>query len=259
MDVAPPPPVDEGGRGTDGQVHPVLVTHDAQIAGEVRAAVPQLRVLGAGAHHRGIGAAADHRRVGPVQTAPVHRHRPVGLVGGDHVVGGGEGGALEREEQRQGQAAITAEPGPVDLGTQVVVVEDEPDAAPPVPAGEGEVRVRRVAGLHDLEGVLPPESPRQASGLEPRVDALQEEARRAPSLGCRPVLEQQNAVEDLPVRIAGTLGADDRDAIAGSRQRLALQPHPAVEGDGEVLDDDEDVAAVLRRTGGHRAHWVIWA
>jgi hypothetical protein len=41
-------------------------------------------------------------------------------------------------------------------------------------------------------------------------------------------------------RVAVTLGAHHGDLVTGADECLALEPHPAVERDGQVLDDDED-------------------
>jgi hypothetical protein len=55
--------------------------------------------------------------------------------------------------------------------------------------------------------------------------------------------------EELGVAL-GTPGADHLDLIARLGQRAAFLPHPAVERDGEVLDEDQDAgtAACLAAT-----------
>ena len=59
-------------------------------------------------------------------------------------------------------------------------------------------------------------------------------ARGVPGIG-----EDPHAVDDLGRAGALALGADDRDVVSPVDEGLALQPHPPVEGDREVLDDDD--------------------
>ena len=60
-------------------------------------------------------------------------------------------------------------------------------------------------------------------------------------LGRGLVLVDVDPVEVLARRVTRALRADHADVVAAGDQRLALEPHPPVERDREVLDDDQDV------------------
>src|SRR5512140_2277706 len=105
-------------------VDAVLGCHDAQVGDEEGPAALERRVgrqarkaplLGAGAH--------DHDLLG-VEPAAAQGHVAVGLVGRDHEVGRGVGETLERAQPVVPEA-LAPEARDVDLGRQVVLVEQE--------------------------------------------------------------------------------------------------------------------------------------
>ena len=69
------------------------------------------------------------------------------------------------------------------------------------------------------------------------------------------ILQERDAVEDLMAGIVLSFRAYDGDVISGRGQRLALQPDPSVEGNRQVLDDDQDPrSGTSCRAAGHTAH-----
>ena len=137
-----------------------------------------------------------------------------------------------------------------------MVVEDEPRTIPTThPAGDGPKDVWRVARLHHLKFALTTSTENQRRGREERVDILDDKAER-PSPRCvRTVLQQRDALDNLVAGIVLSFRADDRDVVPCRRQGLAFQPDPTVEGDRQVLDDDENawLGTQLIRAG-HTAH-----
>ncbi len=165
--------------------------------------------------------------------------------------------ALSRASSpRRGRRLPSREARVVELGAEVVVVEDEPrTVAAAQPPGDGPEDVRRVARLQHVEPPLATSAEHQPGRREERVGVLQDEAERTASGRVGAVLQQRDALEDLVTGVALALRADDGDVVPRRGQGLALQPDPTVERDGQVLDDDEDSRScthVVR--DGHTAH-----
>jgi hypothetical protein len=96
--------------------------------------------------------AAHHEDPVGRHSAPPLGHRAVALVRGDDPVGSTEGGSLRPPHRPVEQVLTAPEPGLVQLGHQVVLVEQETGAAALERHGDQEEQVRRVAGVYDVDG-----------------------------------------------------------------------------------------------------------
>ena len=156
------------------------------------------------------------------------------------MIGGTEGRPFQGEQSSLRQGAPIREARVVELGAEIVVVEDEPrTVAAAQPAGDGPEDVRRVACLQHLELAVATSTEHQPGGREKRVRVLQDEAERSAAGRVGPVLQQRDALDDLIGGVVLSLWADDRDVVARRSQGLALQPDATVEGNRQILDDDE--------------------
>ena len=188
---------------------------------------------------------ADHRDVRGVLAAPRDGDLPVGLVGGDHVVGAcGACGA-------QGTAAPCTAASGRRSGTRTARgtghggrtrTWSAPAALNAMASGQ-----KMSGGLHAWMTANRPRARRRGPGVEglpgrggERVRVLGDEAQLAAAGRVGLVLVQLNAVDDLIARVVLALGADHGDLVAGRGEGLALQPHPPVKRHRKVLDDDQD-------------------
>jgi hypothetical protein len=154
------------------------------------------------------------------------------------VIGGAVRGALKEEEPSVRQPGAVREPGQVQLGAQVVMVEDE---AGSLDRAEGESQrpedVWRVAGLDDREPAPSPRLERVPRGRQEGVRVLHDEPELA-ATGCvRTVFVQLHTVDDLVPGVAFALWAHDGNPVALPHQGLAFEPHPPVEWHREILDN----------------------
>ncbi len=118
-----------------GVVDAVLRAHDAQVAQQVRLAALDRLVGGHLAEPVDRGRAAhDEHLVRPL-AASGQRDLAVALVGGDDDVGRPVGEPLEPAHRAVEEVLAAVESRQVQLGHQVVLVEDEPRAAPLEPSG----------------------------------------------------------------------------------------------------------------------------
>ena len=110
----------------------------------------------------------------------------------------------------------------------------------PKQESDGPEEVRRIAALNDGEPTAEARPEAEHERGEERVDVFEDErhARAARSIGS--VLEEIDSVEPVIGRVAWGLWADHGDSEAGVDQRLALEPHPAVEWDRQILHENED-------------------
>ena len=139
------------------------------------------------------------------------------------------------------QPRTAGEPGLEQLGAQVMVVEHEPGPVQTAEhQGDGPEDVRRVAGLDDREPALAAGLERLPGGGRERVGVLGDEADLAAARRVGAVLVQLHPVDDLVGRVSAGFRADRGHPVAGREQRLALEPDPAVEGQREILHDDQD-------------------
>ena len=136
------------------------------------------------------------------------------------------------------------------------MVEDEPrSVAAAEPPGDGPEDVGRVAGLQDVELALATSPEHQPRGCEEGVRVFQDEAECPAPRRIGAIFQQRHALEDLSLWVALSLGAHDRDVISRRGQGLGLQPDATVEGDRQVLDDDQNPWACIRLArAGQTAH-----
>ena len=144
----------------------------------------------------------------------------------------------------------------VEFGAEVMVVEDEPRTVPDAqPPGDWPEDVWWVARLQHVELARATGAKHQPRRRQERVDVLHDEAERSASGRVRAVLQQRDTVEDFMRRVAFPFWADDGDVVARFGQGPALEPDPTVEGDREVLDDDQSSGPGIRRMwAGHTTH-----
>ncbi len=137
-----------------------------------------------------------------------------------------------------------------------MVIEDEAGIiATAQPAGDRPENVRRVAGLQHIEPAVATSTEHQPGGRQKRVGVLQDKAERSTAGGVGPVLQQPDAVDHVICGVILPLRADDRDVVARCSQSLALQPDATVEGNRQVLDNDERPSSgTHRRRAIHTAH-----
>ena len=229
----------------DHDVHAVLRAHDTDVGDEEPAAAAQVRVGLTGLQPPQVRPGTDDRDlVGPLAAAR-HRDLPVRVVRGDDVIRGPVRPALEGQQPPVRQLRAAGETRLEELGAEVVMVEHE---AGSLERAEGQGQrpedVGRVAGLDHGEAPVTPGLERSPRRGEERVRVLGDEAGLA-AAGCiGPVLVQLHRVDDLVSRVAAALRADDGHLVTGRDQRLALQPHPPVEGHRKVLDDDKEPGQV---------------
>ncbi len=227
------------------RVDAVLRTHDPQVDQH-----PGARLTRHGVQHRThaqrVGAAAHDRRVLAGDLPPGQGDPAVRLVGGDDLLGGAVGQLLEQQQAPELEAPAERrgppEAGEVQLGVEVVLVEHEPDTARPPEQAQRPVGVRGVAGLDRLGRTDPADGEGEDERPHPAVGELVDVGRQRPRFGSGRVPQDADALQGLPGEVARTLRADDGHGIPCVSQRKALQPHPAVQGDRKVLDDDQDMS-----------------
>ncbi len=236
--VGPPELVAQLREGPQGVVDAVLRAHDAQVAQQMGLAALQLRLRRYRPEPVGVRRAAHHEDVLGPPTAAAQRDVPVALVRGEHDVRGPVGPPFQRAHGAVEQVLAAVEPGEVQLGHQVVLVEDEPRAAPLQPQRRQEQQVGRVAGVDDVDRADPAGQP---GGVPQRRSVLPQVAGRPSGGGA-----QRVAVDPHPVDHRFRLGvpllslrADDVHLPARVAQRRALLPHPPVERHREVLHQDQ--------------------
>ncbi len=178
-------------HGLQQQVDALLLAHDADITDQVLAPFLERRIGRHHLHAREIGTRAHHEDVLGIHSAARERDAAVGLVGGDHHVGGLERQAFQPRQQPASEATFT-ELGFVELGVDVVVIEHELLAEQFVETADQENGVRRIAGMDDVEAATEEDLQRQPEFHEQRHAVFECVAQRAIRLtrqrsgdGCR--------------------------------------------------------------------------
>jgi hypothetical protein len=130
------------------------------------------------------------------------------------------------------------------LGVDVVVVEDEPHAQRDEREGDEEQEVGGIAGLDRVERVAAVDLDREAELVVEGGAVLA----RVVLGGLLLVAGRERVAVDphaLELFVFGGVplehGADNGHAVAGGAERAGLLPDAPVEGQREVLDEDEDV------------------
>ena len=136
------------------------------------------------------------------------------------------------------------------------MVEQEPLAEQLPEAAQRPVGLRRVADVEHVEAAAGHGHPDRLHGRAHEApEELGHEAERALGVHRQPVPVDVHVLEHLEgAGEALGLGADDAHPVAGPGQGGGLQPHPAVERDGQVLDDDQDPAGPTSRCHRSRPH-----
>ena len=183
-------------HGLQQQVDAFLLAHDADIADQVLAAVFQRRIRRHLLHAREIRAGTHHEHIVRVHAAARQRDVAIRLVGGDHHVGGPESHALQRQQQFLAEAA-PAELGFVELGIDVVVIEHELLAEQLVETADEENRVRRIAGVDDVEAAAEQDLQRQPELHDQRHAVLERITQRAVGLARQRMPVNVDAVDAL--------------------------------------------------------------
>ena len=219
-----------------------------EVRDEVGLAVSQRRVGCGRDEPLEVGCAADDEDVLRTFAAALERDRAIRLVRRDHDVGERERPPLGGERQPVEEVSTAVEAGLVQLGNEVVVIEDERGPAALEHAHGGQQQIRRVARLHDLERLAPGEAQRESARLPERGSVLAGIPGRAAGCGLQRVAVDLDAVPQLD-RLAvalASLRADHAHLETGAGERRALLPHPPVERHRQVLDEDQ------RSTTRHR-------
>ena len=164
---------------------------------------------------------------------------PIALVGGDDDVGEPIGQPLERDHAAVEEILSAPEARQVELGHQVVLIEDHPRAAELERQRDQEQQVGRVADVDDVEAA---EAAREPPGAPERRRVLAQVAgrrRRSPRSAGSGGSRSRRSARTARGPACSPCGQIDRDLVAGVAQRLALLPDAPVERNREVLDDDE--------------------
>src|SRR5437870_6657684 len=124
MDVATPEVEHDMARCPQQVVDALLLSHDADVADQVTAAA--LKPFVGGQHLQALEARSAAHDEYPLWGHAVASdgYPSVRLVGGDRHVGGAEGPRLELQHQAM-EEITPAELGFVELGAEIVMIEDE--------------------------------------------------------------------------------------------------------------------------------------
>ena len=187
-----------------------------------------------------LGAAAHDEHLVRVHPSSFDGDAPIRLVRRNGDVGRSERPAFEpANEAIEKVAALKFRL--VELGIDVVVIEDELLAEHLERQADKEYEVRRIARVDDVEASRRGNPQGQKELPEQRRDVLERVAQRARTFERQRMAKDMDAVEHL-VALPGALpfGADDRDVVAGRAKRRGLLPDTAIEWTRQVLDYDQD-------------------
>ena len=145
--------------------------------------------------------------------------------------------------------AALAELGFVEFGIDVVVIEHELLAEQLVEAADEENRVRRIAGVDDVEAAPEQHLQRQPELHDQRHAVFERVAQRAVGLARQRMPMDVDAVDRLEtLLVPGRLGADDGHRVTRRGERARLLPDTPVERAWQVLHDDEHARAAHARS-----------
>jgi hypothetical protein len=221
-----------------------LLAHHAHVADQVTPAAPELRLGRDDLQPVQLGPAANDEHAAGVHATTFDGDAAVGLIRRDGDVCRSKGGSLQPHHQPP-QQPTAAELGFVELGVDVVVVEDELRAeAALVVAAHQEQQVRRVAGVNHVEPAFASHLARQTEGVPQRCRVLQQVTQGALALVGQGIAMDVDALDALVRAFVAFAGrADDADLPAMGVQGGGLLPDPTVERGGKVLDQDQHTAA----------------
>ena len=154
--------VSKRGERTERVVDAVLWAHDAEITKQVLFALLQCGVRDAPHKPAHVRRASDHEHSPRVLAAAVEGNLPVAPVRRNDDVGKPVGETLGGDHASVQKIPAAAEPGEVELGHQVMLVEDQPGASQLERQRDGEQQVGRVADVDDVETAQPASQPPRA-------------------------------------------------------------------------------------------------
>jgi hypothetical protein len=103
-------------------------------------------------------------------------------------------------------------------------------------------KVRRIANVYDPHTVPEADSERDAELGQDSDQVLDQIGEGPPRLGTGPVSVDPDAGDCLaPTRMLSRGRADDMNLVSGTDKREGLLPDPAIERNGKVLDEDQDM------------------
>src|SRR6185369_8488117 len=153
LDIVPVHRVHDVLHGGEQSVDALLAAHHPDIADQITSTVLERRRWRQHAQATQIRPAAYDEDLGGRALAALDRNLAVGLVGRDAHVGGLERAALEPEHQAVEQIAAL-ELRFVQLGIDVVMIEQEFLAEQLVEAADQEQRIGRIARVDRVEAAL---------------------------------------------------------------------------------------------------------
>ena len=134
-----------------GQVDTVLGAHDPEVHREMFAASEEPSVGRLCLESLRIWTGAHHRHVLAALGAPSHGDATVRVVGRNDMIGTAESAPFEDADGPVEDRSVVIEFRFVQLGTEIVVIEDEADPEHLEDQGNRPKDVRRVTGLQDVE------------------------------------------------------------------------------------------------------------
>ena len=231
--------------GTDQQVHALLLPDDADIA-QHRLGPLAVGLL-SGPGQEGIDARRGAHDEDVFRGHPPAADRDVTetAVGGHGHAGTGKGHPLPDQHDVVEQPALL-ELGLEELGADVVVIEHVAHAPEPVPQGQKENQVGRVAALDHVEPARLPDLAGQAEPVPDRMPVFARIGHRPRMrLGRFGVAVDVDAVDFLVGRgPAAAHGRDHRNVVSRLDQCRGFEPHAPVQRHRQVLDHDEDMAVL---------------
>ena len=239
MDIAAPEIEHDMARGLQQIVDALLLSHHAHVADEVAAAALEPRVGRQDFQALETRSAAyDEHPLGR-HAAALDGDSSVRLVGGDRYVGGAESPVLERQQQAM-EKATPAKLRFEELGVEIVVIENEFLSDELEESTDQEEQIGRVAGVNDVETACKQHPPGEHKGPGECDRVLHRITRGARCFDGQVVAVDVNPVDRLEFLLAALASrAHDRHEITGVAQRTRLLPDAAVEGAGEIFDQEQ--------------------
>ena len=234
-------------------VQALLRPHHADVADAVRPAASHAPTILEALEAAQVRRTAHDDDVLTPLASPRKGDTPVRVVGGDDDIRRRVRQALRQPDDPVSPAA-PSELGLEEFGHDVVLIVDDARAVDRlVPARDEKEEVRRIADVDHRKALAlarrvgEPRLAPEGGAVLPHVAA------RAAALGREVVPIDAYTFEDLELGLESPPGRTDHgDRPAGALQGRRLHPDPAVEGDRQVLDDEEDATRRCRGTHGPR-------
>src|SRR5271157_6154698 len=192
------------------------------------------RLWGAFSDSGQVRVTPHHERALAPHAAARQGHFMVGFVGGNGDVRGSEGQAFSPAHQLVSEAA-PLKLRIVELGIQVMVIEDKSNVKKFEEDPDQEDDVRWVTGMDDTEAGARVD-PQGKEKLGRQRPAIFQEVTERPGGLPQPVPVNLNAFHVLATLLeSGAFRADDGNTISGVAQGACFLHYPAVERDGQVF------------------------